>query len=107
MGEKPRRLTRLTLIALAFAAVTGGRAVAQTDLISPDTFSGLVDGRLVSAGSQTSFVDGGFGKSRFGDNRDGARLGEVALAWNPQLTQDFSAVVSGEHQDGQRRWVDV
>ena len=81
--------------------------MAQTDLISPNTFSGLVDARLVSAGSETSFVDGGWGKSRFGKARDGARLAEAALTWNPQFTGNVSAVVSGEHQDGQRRWFDV
>jgi hypothetical protein len=107
MGNKPGRLLNLTCAALAFLAAAGGQAMAQTDLISPDTFSGLVDARLVTAGSETSFVDGGFGKSRFGKHRDGARLAEIALAWNPQLTRHLSAVVSGEHQDGQSRWLDV
>lgn len=88
-------------------AATSGIAHGQTDLISPDTFSGLVDARLVSAGTPTSFVDGGFGKSRFGQNRDGARLAEIALAWNPQISRSFSAVVSGELQDGQSRWADL
>ena len=95
------------LAALTLTAATGGVAHAQTDLFSRDTFSGMVDGRLVSAGSPASFVDGGFGKSRFGQNRDGARLAAVALAWNPQLTSNLSAVVSGEHQDGQSRWADI
>jgi hypothetical protein len=107
MGTKTGRLLSLTLGTLALLAVASGQAMAQTDLISPDTFSGLVDARLVYAGSETSFIDGGFGKSRFGKGRDGARLAEVALAWNPQLTSTVSAVVSGEHQDGQSRWFDV
>jgi hypothetical protein len=107
MGNKPGRLFSFTLAVLAVLAVGSGQAMAQTDLISPDTFSGLIDARLVSAGSETSFVDGGFGKSRFGEGRDGARLAEVAVAWNPQFTDNVSAVVSGEHQDGQNRWFDV
>ena len=107
MGERLLRHWSKALIALALAAATGGVAHAQTDLFSRDTFSGLLDARLVSAGSQTSFVDGGFGKSRFGQDRDGARLAEVGLAWNPRLTSNLSAVVSGEHQDGQSRWVDI
>ena len=107
MGKTPLRHWSATLVALALAAATGGTAHAQTDLFSRDTFSGLVDARLVSAGSAASFVDGGFGKSRFGQNRNGARLAEVALAWNPQLTSSLSAVVSGEHQDGQSRWADI
>jgi hypothetical protein len=107
MGTKTGRLLSLTLGTLALLAVASGQAMAQTDLISPDTFSGLVDARLVYAGSETSFIDGGFGKSRFGKGRDGARLAEVALAWNPQLTSTVSAVVSGEHQDGHSRWFDV
>jgi hypothetical protein len=107
MGDNKGRLLRLILVAFGFVAAASGSAMAQTDLISPDTFSGLVDVRLVSAGSETSFVDGGFGKSRFGQGRDGARLAEVALAWNPQITNEVSAVVSGEHQDGQSRRFDV
>jgi hypothetical protein len=107
MGKIPLRYWSAALTALALTWATCGVAHAQTGLFSRDTFSGLVDARLVSAGSQTSFVDGGFGKSRFGQNRDGARLAEVALAWNPQLTRSLSAVVSGEHQDGQSRWADI
>jgi hypothetical protein len=86
---------------------SAGSASAQADLFSLDTFSGLVDVRLAAANGEKSWIDGGLGKARFGDDHQGLRLGEAALVWNPRFTDTVSAVVVAESQDGQRHLVDL
>jgi hypothetical protein len=100
-------ISRSALAVAAFVLLGGGQAMAQTDLFSRDTISGVVDVRLVSADGLKSFVDGGYGRGRFGDGREGARLAEAAIVWNPRLTAGLDAVVTGEHQDGQSNGFDL
>jgi hypothetical protein len=73
--------------------------VSQTDIFSKDTVSVLLDARLVVANGATSFVNGGFGKTRFQGDADGhykARLVpvEADLVWVPRFTSSLSANVS-------------
>ena len=82
-------------------------ARAETDIFSRATVSGLIDLRAVAADGETSWVDGAVGKSRFGKDHQGLRLGEAALVWNPRFSDTVSAVVVGESQDGQRHVVDL
>lgn len=95
-----------TLLLGAAALLAAGPACAQ-DLFSRDTLSGQVDVRLVAGDGLTSFVDGGYGRGRFGDGREGAKLAEIAVVWNPKFGAGFDAVVAGEHQDGQSNGPDI
>jgi len=101
-----RRLTS-TVVGTALVLASAGSASAQADLFSLDTLSGLVDLRLAVADGETSWIDGGLGKARFGKDHQGLRLGEAALVWNPRFTDTLSAVVVAESQDGQRHLVDL
>ncbi len=98
MSERPGGLLCLCL---AFAAICGA-ASAEPDLISPQTFSGLLDLRGAVVGGERSWLDGGFGKLRFGGDDNGYRgdaaIADAALAWRPRLSWDLSAVVDGEVQ---------
>lgn len=100
------RLTS-TVVGTALVLASAGSARARAELFSRDTFSGIVDLRLVAADGETSWIDGRVGKARFGDDRQGLRLGEAALVWNPRFSDTVSAVIVGESQDGQRHLVDL
>ncbi|MET3667398.1 hypothetical protein [Caulobacter sp. 1776] len=96
-----------TVVGTALVLASASSACAQAELFARDTFSGLVDLRLVAADGETSWIDGRVGKARFGDGHQGLRLGEAALVWNPRFSDTVSAVVVGESQDGQRHLVDL
>lgn len=77
------------------------------DLFSPQRFSGLADFRLGVANGEPSWLDGGFGKSRFGATNDGldarATLAEASLVWKPvfafPLEGYMHAQYNGEQDD--------
>jgi len=95
------------LATLVFVGLTTSPARAEVDLFSRDTFSGVIDLRLAAANGETSWVDNGLGKARFGPGRRGLRLGEAALVWNPRFSDSLTAVVVAESQDGQDHVVDL
>lgn len=86
---------------LVAAGIAGGSAQADVDLVSPSVFSGVLDLRLSTADGETSWIDNGLGKARFGQGRRGIRIGEAALVWNPRFSDNLTAVVVAEGQDGQ------
>ncbi len=73
------------------------------DLFSKDTFTVLLDARLVVANGSESFVNGGFGKTRFqGDANGGFRAQavpvEADLVWDPRFSSSLSANISAAWQ---------
>lgn len=70
-----------------------------TDIFSADTLTLILDGRLVLADGSESWVDGGFGKTRFDGTDDGdlklnTVAAEAALIWQPRFTRsDRKSVV--------------
>jgi hypothetical protein len=83
------------------------------DLFSRNTLHAIVDLRLAVANGHASFVDHGFGKTRFGGTSDGgyrAQAGayEVDLLWQPRFGNSLSANISGVWQrDKDRDSVDL
>lgn len=76
-----------------------------TDILSADTLSVIADGRIVIADGSRSWVDGGFGKTRFDGTADGdeqlqAHLAEAALIWQPRFTNSFVGNFSAAYQQG-------
>src|SRR5437868_1769896 len=99
----------LALTALTCAATP---AWAQVDLFSPQALHGVLDLRLAAADGESSFVAGGFGKTRYGGDAGGAFHGhaQVAMAaveWTPRVSWEWSAVVDLTAQPGQIHAVDV
>ncbi len=89
-----------------------GAARAEPEIFTRDTLHGEVDLRLAAADGEASFVDGGFGKTRFGGDADGgwrghAVVAQAALEWNPRLNWEWSAVVDVTAQNGQSQAVDL
>ncbi|HTI67260.1 MAG TPA: hypothetical protein VL460_06900 [Caulobacteraceae bacterium] len=96
------------------AAVAGAApAWAQADILSRESFSGLVDLRLAAADGERSWTDEAYGKIRYGGPGagDGLRitpqLAEAALVWKPRFTWALSGVVHVQHQPEQEREVDL
>lgn len=76
------------------------------------SFSLLLDARLVGADGNTSFVDGGLGKTRFDGDDDGDfRIRplpiEAALIWQPRFTNNLAGNVSAAWQRDQDNDVDL
>ncbi len=105
-------LQKLKIHALALFAglVATSPAAAQTDLFSKDTVSVEGDLRIAAVNGEPGWIDGGFGKLRFGSDGTGtvkAKVAEVDAAWKPRIGWALSGLVSITHQAGQDRAVDV
>jgi hypothetical protein len=89
---------------LVFAGVLlwADTALAEPDVLSPGSFTGLLDLRLAAADGEPSWLNSGFGKTDINGGRDRlagrARIEEADLAWKPQLAWNLSAVVEAELQ---------
>lgn len=108
MGCAARRLRDLGAIPMgcALAMLWATPAIADTGahLFTPDTFEVSGDVRLVAIDGERSWIDGGFGKLRSGsrgDDRVQPQLGNLSLAWKPQLSWSLGAVVVAAVQGGQ------
>lgn len=74
-----------------------------TDILSGDTLTVLLDARIVLADGHTSWVDGGFGKTRFDGTADGdfklrAAPVEAALIWQPRISDTLNGNFSAAWQ---------
>jgi hypothetical protein len=90
---------------------TGGAVEAQgssssssTDIFSRNTVSAIVDLRASAANGETSFLNGGFGKTRYGGGANGdykarAQVAEADLIWTPRFTKSLTANVSAAYQN--------
>jgi hypothetical protein len=79
-----------------------------TDILSADTLSFIADVRLVLADGANSWIDGGFGKTRFDGTDDGdfefdAHPVEASLIWQPRFTNSFVGNFSAAYQHGHDR----
>lgn len=87
---------------LLAAFMLAGGAGAQ-DL----TGGGYLDLRLVNSGGERAAVDGGSGKTRYGDDGNAAHLAEAALYGNLQLTEDVLVFADLRYEPAQRAAVDL
>jgi hypothetical protein len=106
-----RPITALIAAALAVVCV-GGTARAETDLLSRQAFSGQLDLRVAGVDGPKSFLQGGFGRFRFGGDSNGdfrghAAIADAALVWQPQFTWAVGGVLDAEYQAGQQHAVDI
>jgi hypothetical protein len=96
-------MKRLLLLApLLAAALAVGPARAQ-DVSG----GGYLDLRLSSSGAERAAIDGGPGKTRFGDDGTGLHLAEAALYGNVQVTEDLLAFADLRYEPSQRSAVDL
>jgi len=102
------------IAAVLAAVVLGGfpqLARAQVDLLSRETFHGVVDLRAAAADGEPSFTDGGFGKARYGAEGAGYHgrfdLAMGAVEWTPRFGWEWRAVVDAGYQPGQEHLFDL
>lgn len=96
--------------AVALGASSSARADSGVDLFSADTFLLTGDVRAVAVDGERSWVDGAFGKLRFGGREDGASsngwlrasLGSADIVWQPKLGWALSATIVGTVQQRDR-----
>lgn len=97
-------MMRPLALGMALASVAGPVA-AETDLISGDQLRGFIDFRAGASDGEQSWIDGGFGKTRFsggGEEWAGRFGGQAALLWRPHLAwglDGYLHVQSEPHQD--------
>jgi hypothetical protein len=78
------------------------QAFGQADLFGPENLEASIDLRASVVGGEDGWLEGGFGKLRYGG--DGgeaavrARVAAVDLAWKPQISWNFSGLVSVSYQ---------
>ena len=102
------RSAALALLAAAALLAEANAAQAQSDsflsgVLSPDTLHGMAQVSLGAADGETSWVDGGFGKTALSGAADGgwrsrARFDQAVVEWRPSFGFAFSAVVSAQWQ---------
>lgn len=82
---------------LALAAPGDARAQAAetlSGLFAPETFHGLLEGRLATADGERSWVQQGFGKTSVSGHDTALQFDQAALEWKPSLGFAFSADVT-------------
>jgi hypothetical protein len=82
---------------LAVLPVVAARAGDRLDL------NGLVDVRAVATDASASYLDGGYGRTRFDDDHAGLRLGRLMLSGRFRLTDTVTlTAVAESYGDGDR-----
>ena len=103
---------RLALLA-AFAALAAAAPAHAQGIFSGETLSVAGDVRIVGVDGETSWIDGGLGKTRFdpndpsGDFEVRPWLAEADLIWQPRFTWSLSGTVVVSAQHGQEHALDV
>ena len=97
-GSSPRLLGLATIAWGLVSTVVPSVARAQSGLLSPSSFSGVIDIRAKAAQTDSaSWVDRGEGKSRFGEGT-GIDLGEATLAWKPRFSSRVVGHLTVQYQ---------
>src|SRR5688500_14456109 len=93
---------KASILAMSLACWPG-QAFGQTDLFGPENIDVAIDLRASVVGGETSWLEGGFGKLRYGgdggETTPRARVAAIDLAWKPQISWNFSGLVSASYQD--------
>lgn len=90
-------------VALLIAPAT---ARAQADLFSRDTIHGVADLRISAADTETSWLDGGQGKTTVADGAQ-AKVPRAALVWTPNVGVYLRAHVTVQYEAKASQKVDV
>jgi hypothetical protein len=99
-----------TGLALA-AAFMPSLAFAQSDIVGEQAWDARVDLRTSVVGGEQGWLDGGFGKLRYGgdggETQPRLKIASADIAWKPQFTFSLSGLLSVTHQDGQSPGLDL
>lgn len=109
--RSPRIVEALAATALLFGIACPASAQDYDENSSGRALFVQGDIRLTGADGENSWLDGGFGKARFGSD-DGdfsvrPRAVEGDVVWKPQLSWSLDATIAAVAQDGQEHAVDL
>lgn len=95
----------------AVVALACSPAAAQS-AVSAESISGYIDLRGGVADGGKTWLKGGYGKARYGGDRDGdamgrLEIGEAGLVWHPRFSQLFGAIVHLEYEPGADNAIDI
>ena len=97
--------------ALWIGAFWPSPACSQDDVFGPQAFDLEVDFRTSAVVGETSWIEGAFGKLRWGgkggDSEARLRVAAADFAWKPQLSFNLSGLVSVTHQAGLEEDIDL
>jgi hypothetical protein len=108
-----RSLVRVLLWALAaFACPSAAFSAGFPEIRLPEGLTAVLDLRLVGADGERAWIDGGFGKARFGAGDDGdfeldPVLANAQLVWEPSLGWNLDGTLAVAAQDEQDQPVDL
>ena len=107
-----RTLFRFLALAMMVRACFASPIEAAVPHVTlPEGFSAVLDLRLVGADGERSWIDGGFGKARFGSGDDDFDFDPKAvnaqLIWEPSFGWNLGGRVAISAQDGQDEPVDL
>src|SRR5690349_16339191 len=94
---------------VAAAAMLCAPAMAQQ---GSSDLSGYIDFRAAAADGQSSWLNGDYGKARYGGDRDFKLRGrfevaEAAVIWHPRFSETMGATVHLQYEPGQDHAVDI
>jgi hypothetical protein len=99
----------MAAILLALGSSTG--AQAQSEIFGLESIDAQIDLRTSIVGGETSWIEGGFGKLRYGGDNGNTkpriRIASADLAWKPRFTWFANGLISVTHQDGQSNDFDL
>jgi hypothetical protein len=104
-GVDSRMSTLLAAATLGCTLASPGHAQDGPELFTPETVTLVGDARIAAADGETSWLDGGYGKTRHDDVRP--RLAEAELIWQPRLTWALAGTIAVIAQQGQDKPVDI
>jgi hypothetical protein len=98
---------------LALLVPTPALAQSAVELFTPETVTVIGDIRIAGVDGERSWIDGGYGKTRFGPDDNGrdfrllSRAVEGDLVWQPRFSWALSGTAVAIAQDGQDHVVDL
>ena len=96
------QLCKASILALGLVCWPA-QAFGQADLFGRETLEADADLRASVVGGEDGWLDGGFGKLRYGgdagDTVPRARIASLDLAWKPQISWNLSGLVSLSYQN--------
>lgn len=97
--KRPGCTSAVVFVAALLGQGAALQAHADPDLFSSNSFKAWADVRLASAGGERDWLDGGFGKLRYGGQTK-LDLAQAAFQWTPNLTDTLSAHVVAQDIPG-------
>jgi hypothetical protein len=100
-------------LAICLLVISGYSTVARAEAADANnSITVNADVRLVGSDGERSWLDGAFGKARFGGSDDGGfrlrpEATEASIAWRPRLSWSLAGTVVAIAQDGQHHAIDL